>query len=81
VSLLTNVNLAELVAANEDKYVSVAVHLAQDRGRLRQLRQGLRQRMLKSPLMDGPAMARRLEAAYRAMWRQWCHDSAASGDL
>ena len=80
VSLLTNANLPELIATSEDEYVRLAVQLAQDRNRLRDLRQGLRQRMLQSSLMDAPAMARRLEAAYRAMWQHWCHDSLASGD-
>jgi len=32
----------------------------------------LRQRMLDSPLMDGPSFARDIEAAYRQMWRTWC---------
>jgi len=28
--------------------------------------------MQASPLMDGAAFARGIEAAYRQMWRTWC---------
>jgi predicted O-linked N-acetylglucosamine transferase (SPINDLY family) len=32
----------------------------------------LRGRVASSPFCDGPAFTRNLEAAYRAMWRDWC---------
>jgi hypothetical protein len=28
--------------------------------------------MASSPLVDVPRLARDLEVAYRAMWREWC---------
>jgi predicted O-linked N-acetylglucosamine transferase (SPINDLY family) len=34
--------------------------------------------MEASVLMDGPHFARQIEAAYRAMWREWCHGSTES---
>ncbi len=71
-SLLTNVGLADLVAADVDQYVELAVKLANDRRRLAELRRTMRARMLGSPVMDPVAMARRMEAAYRQMWREWC---------
>ena len=37
-----------------------------------ELRSTLRPRMEKSVLMDAPRFARQIEAAYRAMWRDWC---------
>jgi predicted O-linked N-acetylglucosamine transferase (SPINDLY family) len=35
------------------------------------MRATLRQRMMQSPLMDGPKFARSVEAAYQQMWRTW----------
>lgn len=80
VSLLTAVGLPDpsagsgqgLIAHTEDEYVRIAVELASDLPRLAAVRRGLRDRMKASPLCDGPAFARKLEAAYRFMWRDWC---------
>jgi predicted O-linked N-acetylglucosamine transferase (SPINDLY family) len=52
--------------------VRIAVELANDRPRLSELRAGLRERMLRSPLMDALAFARDMEQAYRTMWRRFC---------
>ncbi len=71
-SVLSNVGLVELAARDEEEYVRIAVELAGDRGRLEQLRSGLRQRMRDSPLMDARRFAQNMEAAYRQMWRAWC---------
>ena len=40
--------------------------------RLAELRRTLRDRMERSPLMDGAKFARNIEAAHRQMWRKWC---------
>jgi predicted O-linked N-acetylglucosamine transferase (SPINDLY family) len=75
-SLLANVGLWELIAATPDAYVSTAFRLAGDLDRLRHLRGTLRQRMLHSPLTDGGAFTRGLEAAFRRMWEKWCGAAA-----
>jgi predicted O-linked N-acetylglucosamine transferase (SPINDLY family) len=72
VSILTGLGLSELVAQSRDDYVEKAAALARDWRRLDALRKGLRLHMQASPFMDGPGFARRLECAYRAMWRRWC---------
>lgn len=72
VMILSNVGLTSLIAGNEDEYVGLAVQLAQDRDRLFELRHGLREKMLTSPLMDAPRFARHFEAALSGMWQQWC---------
>jgi predicted O-linked N-acetylglucosamine transferase (SPINDLY family) len=77
-SILNNLGLPELVAFSEDEYVSIAVNLANDLPRLTELRRTLRSRMERSVLMDGPSFARQIEAAYRAMWREWCAKQEAS---
>jgi predicted O-linked N-acetylglucosamine transferase (SPINDLY family) len=71
-SQLTNLGLPELIAHTPNQYVSIAVELANDIGRLSELRSTLRQRLEQSPLMDAPRFARNIEAAYRSMWQRWC---------
>jgi predicted O-linked N-acetylglucosamine transferase (SPINDLY family) len=79
-SLLTRIGLPELIATDIDDYIGIATNLAADRPRLRDLRQELRPRMRASPLCDGPAFTRDLEAAFRAMWQGWCERAAPPAD-
>lgn len=72
VSLLNNVGLPQLVATSPDDLVELASRVAKNLPELTELRRTLRQRMQESPLMDAPRLARNLEAAYRAMWQDWC---------
>ncbi|MEP6670073.1 MAG: tetratricopeptide repeat protein [Chthoniobacter sp.] len=71
-SQLSNLGLPELIAQSEDDYVAIATQLAGDLPRLAELRATLRGRMEASVLMDAPRFARRIEAAYRAIWQRWC---------
>jgi predicted O-linked N-acetylglucosamine transferase (SPINDLY family) len=71
-SILSNAGLPELVARTPREYVRLAVELARDRDRLADLRSSLRQRLQRSPLMDGSRFAANLQAAFRSMWRAWC---------
>jgi pentatricopeptide repeat protein len=75
-AILDNVGLSELVARDAEDYVELAVQLAGDRERLIALRANLRERMLASPLMDAPRMARNLEQAFRGMWKRWLETSS-----
>ena len=70
-SLLSNLGLPELVASNEDAYVSIVTELANDLPRLANLRATLRDRMRASPLADGPRFARNMGAAYGEAWRSY----------
>jgi predicted O-linked N-acetylglucosamine transferase (SPINDLY family) len=70
VSILTGLGLSDLIAQSDDDYVRIARELAADLPRLRELRMGMRQRMLNSPLMDAPGFVRHLEAAYEQMLRE-----------
>jgi predicted O-linked N-acetylglucosamine transferase (SPINDLY family) len=70
-SILTNLGLPELIAHSPDEYVQIAAILAGDLQHLSELRATLRQKMLNSPLTDGPAFAHHVESAYRQMWRQF----------
>jgi predicted O-linked N-acetylglucosamine transferase (SPINDLY family) len=71
-SQLMNLGLPELVGRSGEQFVELARGLAADVGRLAAMRSALRGRMQASPLMDGAAFARGIEAAYRQMWRRWC---------
>jgi predicted O-linked N-acetylglucosamine transferase (SPINDLY family) len=76
-AILDNVQLSELVASSREDYVRRAVALAGNREHLKALRAGLRERMLSSPLMDAPRLARHLEQAFREMWQRWCGTGAS----
>ena len=71
-SILSNMGLAELVAATEEEYLRIAAELAGDLKRLAELRAGLREKMRGTPLMDAGRFARSIEGAYREGWRAWC---------
>jgi predicted O-linked N-acetylglucosamine transferase (SPINDLY family) len=73
---LRAIGLPELAAASADAYVQIAAALAAERPRLEAFRQDLRPRMAASPLCDGAAFTRHLEAAYRTMWQSWCQTAA-----
>lgn len=73
--LLTLAGLEDWIARDREDYVALAVAAARDFERLAALRAGMRDRLRASPLADGPNFARRLEAAYRGMWRAWCASS------
>jgi predicted O-linked N-acetylglucosamine transferase (SPINDLY family) len=70
--VLQSVDHPEWIAANEEEYIAKAVALASDLSRLASIRAGLRGEMERSPLMDDAGFARKVEAAYRAMWQAWC---------
>ncbi|XP_024521713.1 probable UDP-N-acetylglucosamine--peptide N-acetylglucosaminyltransferase SPINDLY [Selaginella moellendorffii] len=72
VTLLSQVGLCNLIARTEDEYVKKAVDLASDVSKLSALRTGLRDRMLKSQLCNGPSFVQGLEAAYRTLWQRYC---------
>jgi len=72
-------DLSDLVADSEADYVRVAVALASDPDRLARLRKLVRPALQASPLMDEAGFTRKLEAAYRTVWRHWCSQTIAGG--
>ena len=66
------------VCANNEPKRELYSDPAKDTDRVRtgdalaRVRAGLRARLASSPLLDAPAFARDVEAAFRDMWRQWC---------
>jgi predicted O-linked N-acetylglucosamine transferase (SPINDLY family) len=70
--LLTNLGLTGLVAKTPEQYVQIAGALAIDLPKLAKLRAGMRQRMAKSAMCDGPGFTKSLQSAYRQMWERKC---------
>lgn len=60
-AFLSAIGLPELAAKDSENYVRIAAQLAQDTEHLSELRQGMRTRMLNSPLMDLPEFTRQFE--------------------
>jgi protein O-GlcNAc transferase len=70
--LVTTIGRPEWVARSVEEYKQIALGLAGDVARLRQLRRTLRSAMEASPLMDAARFTSDLERLYRQMWQQWC---------
>jgi len=71
-AVLATAGLDELIAASPDAYVARVAALAHDLPRLASLRAGLRERVERSRLGDGPGFARSVETSWRTLWRDWC---------
>lgn len=69
-SLLHNVGLEALVAPNLEHYEELAVALAQDRARLRGLREHLARAKTTALLFDATRQVGNLERAYRQAWER-----------
>jgi len=78
-SMLMNLGLPEWVATTEGEYIDKACGFAADLPGLKELRLGMRDRMARSPLMDGPSFARGVEAAYRLMFERWAAGLPSTG--
>ena len=74
-SVLSACGCEAYAAADEAAYVEICRRLAGDLPGLAATRATLRGQLAASPLLDAPAFARDIEAAYRDMWTQWCAGS------
>ena len=77
-SLLGAMEMPELIAANLDAYESLAVALARDPARLKNIREKLAKNKPATPLFDTARFTRRLEAAYTEMWGRWLRGETPS---
>jgi protein O-GlcNAc transferase len=68
-SQLFQLGQLDLAAESDEAFISIAVALGNDLGRLAELRSGLRSRMERSTLMDAARFARQIEGAYRTAWK------------
>ncbi|MBF0374726.1 MAG: hypothetical protein HQL39_15080, partial [Alphaproteobacteria bacterium] len=72
-SILIHSGLGDLVTIDEASYIATAAALAGDPDRLADLRAGMRERLLRSPLLDEKGFAVSFGDAMRGMWKTWCH--------
>ena len=61
----------EWLAHSQDEYVALAASAAREVPKLAELRRGLRERMLASPLCAGPEFVAQLEGVYHSWWHRW----------
>ena len=73
-SLLKAIQLPELIATSQPAFESLAVELAQDRDRLRRIRQKLAANRATTPLFDTALFARHIEHAYRHLYQRYQAD-------
>jgi protein O-GlcNAc transferase len=66
-SLLRAIDLPELIAQTPSQYEDLAVAMANDTGRLRDIRQRLAGNRTRAPLFDTQLFTAHLEAAYRGI--------------
>ncbi len=71
-SLLANAGLEDLIAATAEEYAAKAVALAANPALLSALRPKLRGILAHSTVCDVGGFTRKLESAYRDIWRRWC---------
>lgn len=71
-SILVGLGRPEWIAYGEDEYLQIALALSKDLVGLSATRVGLRAELVASTLMDEVGFTRRVEAAYRSMWMNWC---------
>lgn len=71
-SFISNAGHPEWVTTLPEQYIEIACNLASDVQALDRVRQNLRHQVETSPMMDEIGFARKLERAYRKIWRDWC---------
>jgi len=71
-SVLSNVGMPGLIANTQEEYISIAKNLAADREGLAAIRKGLREKLEKSPVMDGKRFADEMGHLFRQAWLRYC---------
>lgn len=71
-TILHNAGLDSLIASSETEYIEKAVELGRNPAAVAEMRAGMRSRLAASTLCDTAGFTRKLENAYRDIWRRWC---------
>jgi len=67
--ILTHLGYPGWIAESTGAYTDIAVSLADNKENLIEIRAALRSRLISSSLGNEPEFARKIETAYREMWR------------
>jgi predicted O-linked N-acetylglucosamine transferase (SPINDLY family) len=78
--ILSRADLEEFAAGSPKQYIEKAVSLALDHQKLAAMRSNMRTRIISGGLLDGEALAAKVENAYKDMWRIWCETRSGSED-
>jgi protein O-GlcNAc transferase len=70
-SHLSTIGLPELIAKDRNDYIRLAIELANDVGKIANLRAGLRNRMANSPICDVDRFAAGFTTVMQRIWRDW----------
>ncbi len=73
-SLLNAIHLPELITSTQEAYEELAIELAANPGKLRQIRQKLANNRLTAPLFDTALFTQHIEAAYTEMYGRYQAD-------
>lgn len=73
-SLLSAVNLEELIVSNIYEYEALAISLAKDSGQLKKIREKLSQNIKTSSLFDTKTFTKNIESIYKEMYRKYQAD-------
>ena len=76
-SMLRATGCDEWIAQSPEQFALIAAGLACDRERLTDFRQGARDKLRASALLDTVAYGKRFHDALHTMWRDWCAGSAS----
>lgn len=74
-SILQNLGLGELATDTWDKYIELAVNMANDRELLKELHINLRTMLKKSPLMDARLYVNSIENKYIEIWHKFLQEN------
>ncbi len=74
---LSHLGLEGFTAEDPDDFVRKGLLWSTEIAALAEVRRGLRERWLKSPLRQPETVASGLDAALRHMWRRWCNEQPA----
>ena len=78
-SVLTAVNLPELITTTSAEYEALAIELATHPEKLKAIKEQLATNLLTAPLYDTPLFTRHIESAYTTMYKRYQNGLAPKG--
>ncbi len=80
-SILRSLGMRDLISSTPAEYVAANVALAGNLQWRCDIRNSLRSRLAKSPVMDSRAFVADLESLYHVMWGAWCDRSGSNAGV